>query len=320
MRFDSNILNIDPSGETERICEFIREQARRYGKNGAVVGLSGGIDSTLCVELCVRALGVENVFGLILPERESNPLSAELGRKCAEKLGIRCEEFDITPALEGFGAYRRRDEIIRGIFPEYDETYTLKISLPPDILAKDAYQIFTLTIRDPSGNEMKKRLNRDNLWGIIAATDMKQRSRMVSLYYYGEKMNYLVSGTTNKTEVLQGFFVKFGDGGVDIEPLAHLYKVQIFQMGAYLGVLDEVMKRAPSPDTYSYVVTDEEFFFRMPFEKLDMLLYAWENSVPMGHVCTVMNLSEEQVKRVYRDFELKFQKSEHLREPPPTLE
>lgn len=156
--------------------------------------------------------------------------------------------------------------------------------------------------------------------GIIAAANTKQRTRMLHLYYYGEVNNYLVCGTTNRTEEVLGFFVKFGDGGVDIEPIAHLYKTQVFQLASHLGVIDEIIKRSPSPDTFSSEVTDEEMYFRIPFNTLDLLLYAWENNIQQKTIMEVMDLTEEQVTSAFRDFHLKNTATKYIREMPPTLE
>jgi len=127
------------------------------------------------------------------------------------------------------------------------------LSLPPNLLERDAYNVFTLTI--VRGNEVviRTRLDKAHLNAIVAATDTKQRTRMMHLYYCAERQNYLVCGTTNRTELLQGFFVKYGDGGVDIEPLAHLYKHQVYQLADVLHVPDEIISRLPSPDTFSWL-------------------------------------------------------------------
>jgi NAD+ synthase len=318
MKYTKDMLKLNYSAETSRIVGFIQEQAREMRRAGAIIGLSGGVDSAVSAELCVRAFGPENVYALILPERDSNPVSAEYGLKQAKKLGIRTEYIDITPVLLAFGTYDKRDRLIRGVFPEYDSSYKLKITLPPDLLARDALNFFTLTITDSDGMEKQARLGKDGLNGIVAATNTKQRTRMLELYYASERMNYLVCGTTNKTENIQGFFVKYGDGGVDIEPIAHLYKTQVFQIAEHLGVIEEIRKRKPSPDTYSYVVSDEEFFFRMPFHELDMLLYAWEHHVPLTDIMSVMGLSEEQIRRAFRDFSSKFNATAHIRQFPPS--
>jgi NAD+ synthase len=318
MTYAKDVLTLDCAAETDRLVGFIRDHALAMRRAGAVIGLSGGIDSAVSAELCVRALGRENVHGLILPERDSNPVSADYGLRQAGKLGIRTEQVDLTAVLEAFGTYDKRDRLIRQVFPEYDAGYKLKITLPPDLLDKDALNFFTLTVVGPSGQERSARLGKDVLNGIVAATNTKQRMRMLELYYASERMNYFVCGTTNKTENIQGFFVKYGDGGVDIEPIAHLYKTQIFQMAEHLGVIEEIRRRKPSPDTYSFVVSDEEFFFRIPFYELDMLLYAWEHHVPVGEITTVLGLSEEQVKRAFRDFTSKFNATAHIRQYPPS--
>ena len=320
MEFHKDILKLDSKSEVERICEFIQKELRDMKRDGIVVGLSGGIDSALCAALCVKALGKDKVFGLILPEKESNPVSAEYAARHAQNLGVETETVDITPTLEAFGTYRKRDNVIREIFPEYDSESKSKITLPADLLSKDSFNFFTLRIDDGKGNVKSARLNKKSLNGIVAATDTKQRTRMMHLYYYAEMKNYIVCGTTNKTEVLEGFFVKYGDGGVDIEPLSHLYKAQVYQLSEYLGVIREIIERAPSPDTWSFQVSDEEFYFRIPYEKLDLLLYAWQNKIPTEKVCEVMDLSAEQVKRAMRDFNAKYNATKHLRQLPPTLE
>jgi len=320
VKFHKDILRINCEKEVERICEFIQQQMLSMRRDGAVIGLSGGIDSALCAELCVRALGKEKVFGLILPEKESNPISKEYALKQAREMGIKTETIDISPTLEGFGTYEKRDRVIKGIFPEYNTHYRFKITLPPDLLSRDAFNFFTLTIDDGRGSVKSARLKKDTLNAIIAATDTKQRTRMMHLYYFAEKMNYFVCGTTNRSETIQGFFVKYGDGGVDIEPIAHLYKTQVYQLSEYTGVIEEIIQRTPSPDTYSFEVSDEEFFFRIPYDKLDLLLYSWEKKVPIAEVCEVMNLTEDQVKRAFRDFSAKSNATRHLRRLPPTLE
>ena len=319
MNFHRDILKINCESEVNRICSFIQEQTVSMRRDGITIGLSGGIDSALAASLCVKAVGVEKVFGLILPEKESSPISAKYAKKHADELGINSETIDITPILEGFGTYEKRDNVIRKIFPEYHSGYKLNITLPADLLSKDAFNFFTLKIEDSNGNVKSARLKKEALNGIVAATDTKQRTRMIHLYYYAEMKNYLVCGTTNKSEVIQGFFVKYGDGGVDIEPLAHLYKTQVYQLSEYLSVIREIIDRSPSPDTFSFEVTDEEFYFRIPYDKLDLLLYAWENNSMVSEVCEVMDLKEDQVKRAFRDFTSKYNATKHLRELPPVI-
>ncbi len=320
MAFSRDALRIDCEAEAQRIYSFIDRQVGDMRKGGAVVGLSGGIDSALSAELCLRALGKDRVLGLILPEKESNPISAEYAERHARQMGIPAETIDITRTLEAFGVYDKRDRAVRAVFPEHDASWKTKIVLPADLLSRDAISFFTLKAEDAAGNRHSARLKNEQLRSIVAATNVKQRTRMVCLYRVAERENYMVCGTTNRSEAVQGFFVQYGDGGVDIEPLQHLYKTQVYRLAEHLGVIKEIIDRPPSPDTYSSVVTDEEFFFRMPYETLDLLLYAWENQAPAHEVSAAMGLTEEQVKRAFRDFTSKHSATRHLRRLPPTLD
>ncbi len=319
MIFAKDVLNIDCVAETERVVAFIRDQVRAMHRKGIVIGLSGGVDSALSASLSVRAVGRENVLALLLPDKESSPQSAAFAAAEAERLGIEAMTVDITPVLEAFGTYDKRDAVAKAIYPDFGPGHTLKITLPTDLLNRDGYNYFTLTVYDPEGRSRSSRLGNDQAQGIIAATCTKHRTRMMAQYYHSEKLNYLVCGTTNKSEAVQGLFVKYGDGGVDIEPIAHLYKDQVFQLARHLGVVPEILDRAPCPDTYSAPVTDEEWFFRMPFKTLDLLLCAWENKVDIAEVGRVMELREDQVKRAFRDFDSKYRTTEHLRHFPPSL-
>jgi NAD+ synthase len=319
MDFTKDVLKINCPAEAERIIAFIRDQVQSMHRKGIVIGLSGGVDSALSAALSVKAVGKDKVLALLLPDKESSPQSAEFATKQAKLLGIEAPTVDITPVLEAFGTYEKRDAIAKAIYPEFGEGYKLKITLPADILNKDGYNFFTLTTVDPQGLTKTTRLNNEQAQGIIAATCTKHRTRMMTQYYHSEKNNYLVCGTTNKSEAIQGLFVKYGDGGVDIEPIAHLYKNQVFQLAEYMGVIPEIISRAPCPDTYSAPVTDEEWFFRIPFKQLDLLLYAWENKVELSEVCRVMELTEQQVRRAFRDFASKHKATEHLRHFPPSL-
>ncbi len=319
MKFDKDVLTLDCKQQVARISSFIRRQTQALKREGAVVGLSGGIDSALIAALCVEALGKDRVLGLILPEKESSPESCKFAEKHALKLDINTETVEITSTLEAFGTYKKRDEAIKQILPEYNENYKTKIVLPSDLLSRDAFNFFKLIIEDEKGIRKSIRLKKETLNGIVAATNTKQRMRMLHLYFYAEKNNYLVCGTTNKSETMQGFFVKYGDGGVDIEPIAHLFKTQVYQLAEHMGVIREIIERKPSPDTYSLPVNDEEFFFRMPFATLDLLLYAWENKIKLADICGVMELTEEQVKRAFRDFTAKSHASRHARKMPPIL-
>lgn len=320
MRDFKAALDIDPNAERGRIGAFLRASLGSLRRDGAVVGLSGGIDSAVTVALCVEALGQGKVVGLILPERESDPASAELAQRHADKLGIRCERLDITPVLEALGAYMKRDEAVRSLYPEFRTDDKIKISLPPDLLGRDALNVYTLSIYRGSDLVFKSRLRKADLNAIVAATNTKQRTRMLYLYHRAEKNNYLVCGTTNRTELIQGFFVKYGDGGVDIEPIAHLFKTQVYELAAALAVPEEIIRRLPSADTFSQTVSDEEFYFRLPYDRLDPLLWAWERKIAPAETAAGLGLGEDQVKRAFRDFDSKSRAARHLLMMPPSLD
>jgi NAD+ synthase len=319
--FSKAVLDIDPSLEVSRICDWIREMTlKNFKRKGAVVGLSGGIDSAVIGELCVRALGKEKVLGLLLPEKESNPISLEYGLRQAEKMGIDTVKVDITNHLESLKIYETRNAVIKKLFPEFDDSFNFHITLPQNLLEKDRLNYHSITIEDGNSIRQTRRISGSDWLEISACQNMKQRNRMIQLYYYAEKNNYIVAGTTNKSEVAQGFYVKFGDGGVDIEPIAHLYKTQVYQLARHLGVIEEIMHRAPSPDTYSLPVTDKEFYFCIDFELLDLLLYAYENTVAFDQTSKILNLENEQIERVFKDFKSKERATWHLREMPPSLQ
>jgi len=319
MSFNQNILEIDAKAEIDRIVQTLRDcVVKVMHKRGAVLGVSGGVDSSLTLALCVRAFSSEHVTALLLPDKDSNPASEVLARQVAKHLGIEPILENITPTLEGFGCYSRRDAAIRRVFPEYNAAagYKAKIVLPANILNENTLNVFSLTIITPSGEEKTQRLAASDYLQIEAASNFKQRTRMSMIYYYAERQNYAVIGTANRDELEQGFFVKYGDGGVDIQPIAHLYKTQVYQLAKYLDILEEVLQRIPTTDTYSALQTQEEFFFRLPFATLDLLCYAKEHTIPLAEVSAVLGLTEEQIKRVYDDLDQKERTTQYLRMPP----
>ena len=319
MKFNLDVLKIDPAQELERLSEFVVEQVKTFRKKGVVVGLSGGIDSACIAAVAVHALGKEKVIGLVLPESESNSISSEYAIKHAQALGIEHRQIDITPTVDSIVKYKWRDEFLQKMIPEYKPGYKYNITLPTDLLERASFNFYRLQVQMPDGELKSKRLNLDEFLTITSFANIKIRSRMLHLYAEAERRNLLVAGTTNRTEFILGDFCKYGDGGTDIEPFTHLYKNQIYQLSDHLEVIPEIFDRQPSPDTFSLPVSDQEFFFRITFDKLDYLLYAWEHEVPTNEAAKVLDLSEDAVERAYNDFASKYRATAHLRELPHTL-
>jgi len=315
------LIDIDPESTIGSIVEMMqRIVLNKLQKRGAVIGVSGGLDSSVCLTLSIKAFGVKRVVGISMPETESNPESTELARELCNKFGIKFIIEDISEALSGFSTYKRRDEAIKNIFPEYDRTYKAKIVLPDNLLQKETLNVFKLTIISPEGKEKTKRIPLKEYLQIVAASNFKQRSRMSMLYYHAERLNYAVIGTGNKNEHEQGFFVKYGDGSADIKPIAHLFKTQVFQLAEYLNIPKEILSRTPTTDTYSAECTQEEFFFRVPFEIGDLVWMAMEKNIPAKKVSRELDLSEEQVIRIQKDIKRKIKTAAYLKAAPYHLE
>jgi NAD+ synthase len=313
--FHRDILQIDAKSVSEQIARRLRRDVFQVlRKRGGVVGLSGGIDSSVTLGLMTQALGADRTLGVILPERESSPESLELARALAAKFGVETVVEDITGALEGFGCYTRRDEAIARVFPHFDpQSHKVKITLPQNVLDANVLNVFSLTIVAPDGAEQSQRVPVIELLQIIAASNFKQRCRMTMLYYHAESRNFAVVGTCNKHEYEQGFFVKFGDGAADVDPIVHLYKGQVYQLARHLGVISAIIHRPPTPDTYSAGATAQEFFFQLPYDLMDQLWYAQENGYAPAEVAQALDLTEEQVARAYRNFQQRRLTTNYLR-------
>jgi NAD+ synthase len=318
--FSKEVLRIDPAETVDRVARSLREQVVDVlRRRGAVVGLSGGIDSSVVAALCVRALGPERVLGLLMPERDSSGDALRLGRMLVEHLGIRHEIENVAPALEGLGCYARQLEAIRMVFPEYGEGWRCKLVLP-SILESDRLNITTLTVQDPQGRQRSSRMTPAAYLQMVAATNFKQRARKMMEYYHADRLHYAVAGTPNRLEYDQGFFVKQGDGAADFKPIAHLYKTQVYALAEHLGVPEEIRRRPPTTDTFSLPQTQEEFYFALPYQAMDLCLWAHDHGTPAAEAGAVLGLTSAQVERVYRDIEAKRRVSRYLHQAPLLVE
>ena len=314
--FSPAALDLDARQEADRIAGSLREQVvRRLRRKGLVVGLSGGIDSSVCAGLAIRALGPDRVFGIMMPEQDSDPESLELGREVADRFGISSVVEDIAATLEGAGCYRRRDEAFRSVFPDYGEGCRAKIVLP-SLFGESVYRVFSVVMETPDGEQRKARLPLEAYQTVVAATNFKQRGRKMIEYFHADRLRYAVVGTPNRLEYDQGFFVKNGDGSADVKPIAHLYKSQVYQLAEFLGVPESVRMRPPTTDTYSLAQSQEEFFFSLPYDKMDLCLYGKDHDVPAEEVAEAVGLTADQVVRVYDDIDAKRKVAEYLHAVP----
>ena len=315
-RFEPLSLALDAPAEIERITAALRHQVlKQLRRKGIVLGLSGGVDSSVVAALCVRAFGPANVLGVFMPEQDSDADSLRLGTSVAQWLGIEGILEDITPILQGAGCYRRRDEYMRRLYPQYGPGWRSKVVLRK-ANGTAGYNIFHLVVRDPHGEEREARMPPEVYLGIVATTNMKQRTRKQLEYYHADRLQYAVAGTPNRLEYDQGFFVKNGDGAADVKPIAHLYKTQVYQLAAALGVPDEIRSRAPTTDTYSLAQTQEEFFFGISLRTLDVCMYALDHGMPAEAVAPAVGLTPEQVTHVFKDIAGRRRSTRYLHETP----
>jgi len=311
--FHHGVLELDLANEVDRITGFLKEQTFSvFNKRGIVVSVSGGIDSSLTAALAVKAVGPERVLTLCLPEKDSSSKSSRLGKMLADHLGCENITEDITAVLEAFGCYRHRDEAIKRVFPEYDSSYKMKIILPQNLINTGRANIYSVVIEDPSGERKAARLPLRELLEIVAATNHKQRTRKQYEYFHADARAYVVAGTPNRLEYDQGFFVKGGDGLADVKPIAHLYKTQVYMMARYLELPEEILSQLPTTDTYSLGQSQEEFYFSLPYDKLDLVLWAYNHDIPTGQVADVMGFTPEQISFVYNDIKQKRKTTAYL--------
>lgn len=311
--FSAEALELDPAAACAEIEAAIRCQVlRQLRRNGIVLGLSGGVDSSVVGCLCARALGADRVFALFMPEEDSDPASLELGKLVASKLGLESATESITPILLAAGCYSRRDEAIRTAIPEYEEGWKSKLVVG----GGGPYSFFTIVAESPAGVRHSARLSLQAFHRVVSATNFKQRTRKMLEYFHADRLNYAVAGTPNRLEYDQGFFVKGGDGVADLKPIAHLYKCQVYQLAEWLGVPEEIRRRPPTTDTYSLPQTQEEFYFSVPLLKMDLCSFGKDHGISPAEVASAAGLCPDEVERIYVNIDAKRRAAAYLHEPP----
>jgi NAD+ synthase len=318
--FSSAILRLDPVQEVDRISKNIKKiLSKQLNRRGIVIGLSGGIDSSTTVALATKAIGKDRVLTLLMPEKHSADDTFDLSYQVADHFGVAKIHENISSTLESVGFYQKYDDAIRRVLPEYGVGWKSKIVIQ-NVLESTGFNHFSVVMQNPNGEMIKKRLPLKAYLEIVAATNFKQRIRKMLEYYHADRLNYAVAGTPNRLEYDQGFFVKLGDGAADFKPIAHLYKTQVYQLAKFLGVPEDVRKRPPTTDTYSLSQGQDEFYFSLPYDKMDLCLYAKNNNIPIEQVASVVGISKEQVKRVFDDIDTKRKTTRYLHLPPQLIE
>jgi NAD+ synthase len=306
-----DVLKIDCLAEIDRIAAHIRSVlAERLRRRGLIVAISGGIDSSCCAALAVRAVGADRVLGLIMPERDSSDSSADRAIALASHLGIEAVKQDIAPTLEAIGCYSWRDSAIRRVLPDYGPGWRMKIVIAGGMSGRINH--FRLIAKAPWGDSTEVRLGLHDYLQIVAATNFKQRIRKTLEYFHADRLNYAVTGTPNRLEYDQGFFVKNGDGSADVKPIAHLYKTQVYALARALGLPPEICNAEPTTDTYSLPQGQDEFYFALPYRDMDLALWALNHEVPSANLAAALKISAQQAEWVYEDIRAKRRSTRYL--------
>ena len=151
---------------------------------------------------------------------------------------------------------------------------------------------------------------------IVAATNFKQRVRKTMEYFHADRLNYAVIGTPNRLEYDQGFFVKNGDGSADVKPIAHLYKSQVYGMARHLGLPERVCAAIPTTDTYSLSQGQDEFYFALPYQQMDLALWALNHGRPASELAIALGITPAHAQAVYDDIRNKRRTTKYLHMAP----
>jgi len=322
---NENIYDLDPAlaidfdNELEKITEKMRQiLSQNLHRRGFVIAMSGGIDSSVCTALAVKALGAKKVYGLLMPEKDSSSNSGDLGKLLAEHLGIEYTINNIAPTLDAIGCYQWRDDAIRQVFPEYTNEWKNKIVIVGGIDGQINH--YNIVVENPQGERYEEMLPLKAYLTIVAATNHKQRIRKTLEYFHADRLNYAVIGTPNRLEYDQGFFVKNGDGAADIKPIAHLYKSQVYAMAKHLCLPDAICNTTPTTDTYSLEQGQDEFYFALPYIKMDIALWYLNNGKTENELAEKLDISPEKANYLYKDILVKRKTTKYLHLGPQLIE
>ena len=313
--FGRHVLELDCEAEATRLGAWLRSTtAQVLHRRGLVVAISGGIDSSVCATLAVRALGAARVCLLILPEHDSDPDSAVRARLLASHLGVEPLTFDIAPTLSAIGCYAERDAAVRSVLPEYGDGWRMKLAIAGG--ADGAINRFRLVAQSPDGAMHERELPLPAYLAIVAATSFKQRIRKTVEYFHADRLNYAVIGTPNRLEYDQGFFVKNGDGSADLKPIAHLYKTQVYAMARHFGLPERLCAAQPTTDTYSLDQGQDEFYFALGYRDMDLALWAFVHDVPATDLAAALGIDIPRAEAVYADIRNKRRTTRYLHTAP----
>ena len=312
-------LHLNCPAAVEKISQTIRKFLTAYRRRGLVVALSGGIDSSVTAALCVRAIGSARVFGIHMPDKDSSADTLHHSQSVSTHFAFDSVVEEITPLLQAAGCYLRQEQFIRLAIPDYGPGWKSKLVLS-SVIENQGFNYYHVVARSPDGRTVKERLSSEACLGLVASTNFKQRVRKMMEYYHADRLNYAVTGTPNRLEYDQGFFVKLGDGAADVKPIAHLYKSQVYQLAEFLGVPAGIRERPPTTDTYSLPQGQDEFYFALPYEQMDLCLFAKNHDHSPEEVAPLVGLAADHVRRVYLDIDAKRSATRYLHAAPQLME
>jgi NAD+ synthase len=293
---DPSVFSLDAAAVIERLAAFIRDQRTALRRNGIVVPLSGGLDSSTVLLLCERAVGRERVTALLLPESDRSPDALAFARMLSDRAGIRTIDRDIAPALAALGVEPPDDERWNRLDPE------ARRLLDP-LLRKS----FADHLRGTSGAPGQARFARINA---------RHRVRSTIACLVAEERNDLLVGCAHRSEEMLGLFVKFGvDDNADVMPLKNLYRTEILQLAAALGVPREIIGRTPNPEIIPGVSDKYRDILGLDSATLDLVLWGIERGLPDEEIASQLRLGAGTVEEMREVVAL----TRHMREPSRTL-